>query len=97
MTFSAADPGEYRHVVRLRVAEALKVRGMSWYKLAQTSGLSQTQVYRMRHADGGFSRLTQGTLDRLCMALNVQPGELLEWVPTHRTPRPRGRRRTGGP
>jgi DNA-binding Xre family transcriptional regulator len=76
-------------VVRLRIAEILKVRGMSWYRLAQESGLSQTQVYRMRHANGRFSRLTEGTLEKLCAALEVQPGELIEWVPTAHVPRPR--------
>ena len=81
-------------MVQLRVAELLKARGMSWYKLAQLSGLSQTQVYRMaRRGDGGFERLTQGTLDKLCTALNVQPGELLEWVPSTRPLRPRSSRR----
>jgi hypothetical protein len=28
-----------------------------------------------------FGRFTTDTLDRLCQALEVQPGDLLEWVP----------------
>jgi DNA-binding Xre family transcriptional regulator len=28
-----------------------------------------------------FGRFTVDTLDRLCAALDVQPGELLAWVP----------------
>jgi putative transcriptional regulator len=94
VTFPAAerDRGTIA-VVRLRVAELLKARGMSWYKLAQLSGLSQTQVYRMCHADGDFGRLTRNTLDKLCTALDVQPGDLLEWVPGSRPPRPRSSRR----
>lgn len=89
-----AKPRGGIHVVRLRVAEVLMARGMSWYKLAQVSGLSQTQVYRIRHAHGRFHRLTEGMLDRLCTALDTQPGELLEWIPPpSRMPRPRAVRR----
>jgi DNA-binding Xre family transcriptional regulator len=68
-------------VVRLRVAELLKERGMSWYELAQASGLSETQVYRLANSEGRFSRLGEDTLERLCAAFNVQPGALLEWIP----------------
>ena len=28
-----------------------------------------------------FGRFTADTLDRLCQALEVQPGDLLEWAP----------------
>lgn len=78
-------------MVRLRVAELLKERGISWYRLAQITGLSQTQVYRMRNAKGHFDRLTQDMLDKLCSGLEVQPGDILEWIPMHRVPRPRPR------
>jgi putative transcriptional regulator len=65
----------------LRIAEVLAQRGMSWYELARASGLTETQVYRLAHGDGRFKRLGDDMLDRLCAALNVQPGELLEWIP----------------
>jgi DNA-binding Xre family transcriptional regulator len=81
-------------VVRLRVAEVLKKRGISWYRLALMTGLSQTQVYRMRHAEGHFGRFTQETLDKLCAGLDVQPGDILEYIPTHRIPRPRTGKRS---
>jgi DNA-binding Xre family transcriptional regulator len=78
-------------VVRLRVAELLKERGMSWYELAQASGLSETQVYRLANSGGRFSRLGEDMLERLCSALDVQPGALLEWIP-ERTGATRGRK-----
>ena len=31
-----------------------------------------------------FGRFTADTLERLCRALEVQPGDLLEWVPDER-------------
>jgi putative transcriptional regulator len=94
VTFPAAERDRGTIVVvRLRVAELIQARGLTWYKLAQISGLSQTQVYRMAHDEGRFGRLTQESLDKLCTALDVQPGELLVWVPDPRPPRPRGGRR----
>ena len=54
---------------------------MTRYALVQASGLSVTQVYRLARPDGRFRRLDDDVLDRLCTALNVQPGELLEWIP----------------
>jgi len=35
-----------------------------------------------------FGRFTADTLDRLCAALEVQPGQLLEWVPDRKRRRP---------
>lgn len=78
-------------MVRLRLAEVLHERGMSWYELARMSGLSETQVYRLANSNGRFNRLGENMLNRLRAALNVQPGELLEWIPDVRTPR-KGRR-----
>lgn len=80
-------------MVRLRLAEALAQRGMSWYELARASGLTETQVYRLAHADGRFKRLGDDMLDRLCTALNAQPGELLEWIPESQTSRRDPKRR----
>jgi putative transcriptional regulator len=80
-------------VVRLRLAEVLAQRGMSWYELARASGLTETQVYRLAHGDGRFKRLGDDMLDRLCTALDAQPGELLEWIPENRTPRAASKKR----
>ena len=94
MTFPAAERDRGTIVVvRLRVAELIQARGLTWYKLAQISGLSQTQVYRMAHDGGRFRRLTHESLDKLCAALDVQPGELFVWIPDARLPRPRTGRR----
>jgi hypothetical protein len=38
-------------------------------------------AYRLADPELQFGRFTADTLDRLCAALDVQPGELLEWVP----------------
>jgi putative transcriptional regulator len=80
-------------VVRLRLAEVLAERGMSWYELARASGLTETQVYRLAHGNGRFKRLGDDMLDQLCAALNAQPGELLEWIPEGKSSRRDPKRR----
>jgi hypothetical protein len=54
-------------------------------------------AYRLADSGLRFGRFTADTLDRLCAALDVQPGDLLEWVPEKtrrrdRTTPPRGTR-----
>ncbi len=69
-------------MVRLRLTQILKRRKMTRYALAKATGLTQTQAYRLARPDGAFGRLEAETLDRLCRGLGVQPGDLLEWVPS---------------
>jgi DNA-binding Xre family transcriptional regulator len=38
-------------------------------------------AYRLADPTLRFGRFTAETLDRICAALDVQPGDLLEWVP----------------
>lgn len=68
-------------MIRLRLAELLKARNWTPYRLAQETGLTVPTVYRLANPDAQFGRITVDTLDRLCAALRVQPGELLEWMP----------------
>jgi DNA-binding Xre family transcriptional regulator len=44
-------------------------------------------AYRLADRELQFGRFTADTLDRLCAALGVQPGDLLEWVPGKRRQR----------
>jgi DNA-binding Xre family transcriptional regulator len=68
-------------VIRLRLATVLTERGWTPYRLARETGLTVPTAYRLADASLSFGRFTADTLDRLCEALQVQPGELLEWVP----------------
>lgn len=67
--------------VRLRVAELMKARGISAYALGKGAGLTYPTAYRLSRRSGEFGRLEAETLNRLCEFFNVQPGNLLEWVP----------------
>jgi DNA-binding Xre family transcriptional regulator len=68
-------------VIRFRLAEVLRRKGWTPYRLSQETGLTVPTAYRLADPDMQFGRFTADTLDRLCSALQVQPGALLEWVP----------------
>ncbi len=68
-------------MIRFRLAKLLKERGWTAYRLAQETGLTIPTAYRLADPDQEFGRFTGDTLDRLCAALGVQPGALLEFVP----------------
>jgi putative transcriptional regulator len=68
-------------VIHFHLAAILKRKGWTPYRLAQQTGLTVPTAYRLADPELRFGRFTADTLDRLCAALNVQPGELLEWVP----------------
>jgi len=69
-------------VIRFHLAAVLKRKGWTPYRLSRETGLTVPTAYRLADPDIEFGRFTADTLDRLCAALGVQPGELLEWVPT---------------
>ena len=68
-------------MIRFRLAEVLKQREWTPYRLSQVTGLTVPTAYRLADSSLEFGRYTSDTLDRLCRALDVQPGDLLEWVP----------------
>ena len=68
-------------MIRFRLAEVLKEKGWTPYRLSQATGLTVPTAYRLADPELRFGRFTTDTLDRLCRALDVQPGDLLEWVP----------------
>ena len=53
------------------------------------TGLTVPTAYRLADPAQRFGRFTSDTLERLCAALDVQPGDLLEWVPERTTRRRR--------
>jgi putative transcriptional regulator len=68
-------------MIRFRLSEILKAKGWTPYRLSQVTGLTAPTAYRLADPEMRFGRFTADTLDRLCAALDVQPGDLLEWVP----------------
>lgn len=68
-------------MIRFRLHEILKQKDWTPYRLAQETGLTVPTAYRLADPEQRFGRYRADTLDRLCRALDVQPGDLLEWVP----------------
>jgi DNA-binding Xre family transcriptional regulator len=68
-------------MIRFRLAEILRRKGWTPYRLSQVTVLTTPTAYRLADPDLRFGRFTADTLDRLCRALDVQPGDLLEWIP----------------
>jgi DNA-binding Xre family transcriptional regulator len=67
-------------MIRFCLADVLKRKGWTPYRLSQETGLTVPTAYRLADPTQRFGRFTTDTLDRLCQALDVQPGDLLEWV-----------------
>ncbi len=68
-------------MVRWRVADLLKERQWSTYRLVQESQLAHTLVYRISKSGRQVKRVNGNTLDALCRTFGVGPGELFEYVP----------------
>jgi putative transcriptional regulator len=75
-------------VIRFHLAAVLKRKGWTPYRLSRETGLTVPTAYRLADPEIAFGRFTADTLDRLCAALDVQPGELLEWIPDRSASRP---------
>ena len=68
-------------LVLLRVHEIMKTRKISAYALSRGASLSYPTAYRLSRPGGSFGRLHSETLNALCVYFELQPGELLHWVP----------------
>lgn len=77
------------NVVRYRLLELLEERGWSRYRFARALvelGMTETTVYELTRPEkkGRFRRIEHDTLNNICTVLNVQPGDVLEWLPDKR-------------
>jgi putative transcriptional regulator len=63
-------------VIRIRIDELLKEHKRTFYWLAKETGVSHTTLWRLKKdkAQG----ITFNTLERVCMALKCQPGDVLK-------------------
>jgi len=73
-------------MIKLRVEEVAKQRGISMRKLSRTAGIAYNTlrtIYR-----NPYRRITTDTLEKLAKALNVPTAELIEDVPDKESPNP---------
>jgi DNA-binding Xre family transcriptional regulator len=86
-----------RGLLRLRLRQLLRDRGMTGYALSKYTGLSLNTIYRLTRPHGRFQLIHADTIERLCAALRVTPTDLFGYdlpkVPGTKKPRdaePRG-------
>lgn len=65
--------------MRNKIKQFLESRDLSAYRLVKDTGISDTTGYRLA-ADPTYVPSAK-VLEAICEAYNVQPGEILEWVP----------------
>jgi putative transcriptional regulator len=65
--------------VRLNLRALLRAKGMTASRLAKETGLSLNAIYRL--TGDRTARIELETIDRLCAALDVAPGELFTRKP----------------
>jgi putative transcriptional regulator len=86
-------------MIEIRVDQLLEAQGRTFYWLAKETGISHTTLWRFKK--GKALGVNFETLEKMCLVLRCQPGDLLRFV--NETQRPKTRRtkkqaiRTGGP
>ena len=64
-------------MIQIRIDQLLEAQGRTFYWLAKETGISHTTLWRLkkRKALG----INFETLEKLCEALNCQPGDMFTW------------------
>jgi putative transcriptional regulator len=65
-------------MIEVRVKELLQERSRTFYWLAKQTGISHTTLWRLKK--GKAYGVTLDTLDKICQALDCQPGDILRYV-----------------
>ncbi len=66
-------------MIELQLDKLLNDRGITAYALAKQTGLHQSVISKLKHNESRALRLD--VLDRVCEALNCEPGELIVRIP----------------
>ena len=76
-------------MIKFRLNEVLEEREQTLYWLWKQTGIRYATIWQM--GKGEVARLNMDTLDRVCEALECQPGDLLVRVESHKA-RKRGKK-----
>ena len=79
-------------MIEIRIDELLGNRGRSFYWLANEAGISHTTLWRLKK--GKALGINFETLEKVCYALQCQPGDVLSRSnrkTTSKKPRPKSR------
>lgn len=66
-------------MIKIHLSRILGERRIKMADLARETGLAKNTILNLYHERG--QGVTWDVLEHICIALNIQPGELLEWVP----------------
>jgi putative transcriptional regulator len=71
-----------RHaMIKWRLASVMADREVGYRQLAEKAGLHPVTVNKLKNTFIAPPRLDSETLNKLCLALNCQPGDLLRFEP----------------
>jgi len=62
-------------MIKLRLGEVLEEKSRTLYWLSKQADVRYATIWKLSR--GEFSELKMDTLDRICFALDCQPGDLL--------------------
>lgn len=62
-------------MIEVRIEQLLEERGKSFYWLAKETGIGYTSLWRLRHEEA--KTISFNYLERICRALECEPGDLL--------------------
>ena len=63
-------------MVRIRLVELLSERGMSIYRLALETGITEATLYKLR--DQKTTKISFEVMEKLCRVFDCKPNDLLE-------------------
>lgn len=69
--------GEILIKYKIDIIQTLKTNGYSTYKIRKEKIFTESQLQNIRDN----KLLTQDALNKLCKLLNLQPGDILEYIP----------------
>ena len=81
------------HKIKFRIEEVLRKREQSLYWLARSTGVSYTTLWRLTKARA--LGMNFATLEKLCIALECEPGDLIE-LETEKQSKPKTRSAAAG-
>ncbi|WP_228061068.1 MULTISPECIES: helix-turn-helix domain-containing protein [unclassified Coleofasciculus] len=67
--------------IKWRLAAVMADREVDYKELAQKTGMHPVTLSKLKNSRIMPPRLDRTTLEKLCNALNCQPGELLRHIP----------------
>ena len=71
-------------MITFALRDMLKKRGMTQSELVETTGIRQPTLSAI--STGKIKTIPVRVMDKICQALDCQPGDLFEYVPDEKTP-----------